>query len=418
MSSYQGKKEAVKERIQILDQQAILQTASKGLKHLCLEIGMEVFHQILELDVKALAGPKGKHDPDRVAYRHGTEKTKVVLGGEKRQVDKPRVRSKEGAELPLESLSFFQQEDALNESMLLHVLCGVSQRKYGYTAGYGEKDSACTSKSEVQRRVKAGMEEMMESFFNRAILDSYPVIMIDGMKVGKMTVVASMGITEQGEKRMLSLLAGATENHVVVNDMLGDLIKRGLNPELPRLFVLDGAKALHKSVKDIFGVNALIQRCQVHKKRNVLSYLPESEQANISLALSKAYLEFDNDQAKAQLLLLAKNLERRYPDASNSLLEGLEETLTVHRLKVPGKLRKTLSNTNPMESANAVAISSVRKVSHWKDGAMILRHMAAAYLVAEKGFRRITGYRELPFLLSALQGQNQEIYLYKNVKMA
>ena len=146
----------------------------------------------------------------------------------------------------------------------------------------------------------------------------------------------------------------------------------------------------------------MIQRCQIHKKRNVLSHLPESEQANVGLAISKAYLEFEHENAEKQLLLLAGNLEHRYPKAAASLLEGLDETLTVHSLRLPAKLRKTLSSTNPMESANSVAASCVRRITNWRDGEMILRHMAAGFLEVEKSFRRITGYREMPFLLSAL----------------
>lgn len=402
MPSYQKKAKEVNSQVRIINEELLLETAGRGLKHLCLTLGLEVMQQILELDVEALAGSRGTHDPAREAYRHGTEKTKVVLGGEKRQVEKPRVRSKSGKELPLPSLEWFQQEDSLNESILSHLLCGISTRKYGRSVEHGGEDSACISKSEVSRRYIKGLETLMETFFNRPIENHYPAIMIDGMGVGDMTIIAVMGIAADGSKQVLGLSAGGTENNHVVKDLLADLIGRGLSPDLPRLFVLDGAKALHKAVCDTFGKNAVIQRCQVHKKRNVLSYLPESEQANVGLAISKAYLEFDHENAEKGLLLLAENLEHRYPKAAASLLEGLEETLTVHRLKLPAKLRKTLSTTNPMESANSIAASCVRRITNWKDGEMILRHMAAGFLEAEKSFRRITGYREMPFLLSAL----------------
>lgn len=402
MPSYQKKAKEVKQQVQILDEGILLETAEQGLKHLCLTLGLEVMQQILELDVEALAGRRGEHDPERAAYRHGTEKTKVVMGGEKRQVTKPRVRSKSGKELPLPSLEWFQQEDSLNESILSHLLCGISTRKYGRSVEHGGAESACISKSEVSRRYIKGLETLMETFFNRPIENHYPAIMIDGMGVGDMTIIAVMGIADDGSKQVLGLSAGGTENSQVVKELLADLIGRGLSTDHPRLFVLDGAKALHKAVCDIFWKNAVIQRCQVHKKRNVLSHLPESEQANVGLAISKAYLEFEHENAEKQLLLLAGNLEHRYPKAAASLLEGLDETLTVHRLKLPAKLRRTLSNTNPMESANSIAASCVRRITNWKDGEMILRHMAAGFLEAEKSFRRITGYREMPFLLSAL----------------
>lgn len=242
----------------------------------------------------------------------------------------------------------------------------------------------------------------MEEFFARPITNDYPVIMIDGVSVGEMMVVAAMGIASDGRKQVLGLVEGATENHIVVKSLLSDLISRGLTIETPRLFVLDGGKGLSKAVHDTLGGNALIQRCQVHKKRNVLSHLPESEQTNTGLAISRAYMEFDYDKAKLSLELIADNLENRYPKAAASLREGLDETLTVHRLKVPGLLRQTLATTNPLESANSVARSVVRRVTSWKDGEHIIRTLAAGFMEAEKGFRRIKGYRQIPLLTTAL----------------
>ena len=226
---------------------------------------------------------------------------------------------------------------------------------------------------------------------------------MDGMAVGKMTVIAAMGIGNDGHKCMLGLTAGGTENQEAVKALLTDLLDRGLAADQPRLFVLDGGKALHKAVTDTFGGKAVIQRCQVHKKRDVLAQLPKSERANTGLQISMAYLENDYDNAKKALDLLAHNLEHRYPKAAASLREGLEETLTVHRLKVPGLLRQTLSNTNAMESANSVAASVIKRVKHWNDGEQILRYAAAGFLEAEKSFRRVKGYRQIPLLVSAIE---------------
>lgn len=414
MKEYQKVKRAVKGSIKILDEESIIDTATRGLKNLCTVMGMEVMRQLLEMDVIQVAGEKGRHNASREAYRHGHEQTKVVLDGRKQSVQKPRVRSKSGVELPLPSLGWFQTEDALNEEILRNLLCGVSTRKYQRSvAGNGENGS-CTSKSEVSRRYVASLQTLMDEFFNRPLDGDYVAIMIDGMNVSDMSIIAAMGIKRDGHKQVLGLIAGATENNVVVKQLLADLMERGLSPDTPRLYVLDGAKALHKAVSDTFGKKGIIQRCQVHKKRNVLSYLPQSEQANVSLAISRAYLEFDYDKAKNQLCLIADNLDNRYPDAAASLREGLEETLTVHRLKVPGILRKTLSNTNAMESANSVAAAQARRTTNWKDGAMILRHFAAAFLQAEASFRRVSGYREIPFLVSTLAseaGFDREPYL-------
>ncbi len=402
MKSYQKAQKPVKGNVKILDEQVLLETASEGLLSLSVELGMEVVRQLLEADVTTLAGEKGRHDSGRTAYRHGSEHTKVVMGGEKREIRRPRVRSKDGVELSLPTLTAFQDEEPLNQAVLARLLAGVSTRKYAGSRELKDPDAACISKSEVNRRFVKELSSLMEEFFNRRIDGDYPIMMLDGMAVGKMTVIAAMGIGRDGRKRMLGLSAGGTENQAAVKELLTDLLGRGLAPDRPRLFVLDGGKALHKAVTDTFGKYAVIQRCQVHKKRNVQDQLPKSEQTNVGLALSRAYLEHDYDKARRALEHIADGLENRYPKAAASLREGLEETLTVHRLKLPSLLRQTLSNTNAMESANSVAASVLKRVKHWKDGEQILRYAAAGFAEAEKSFRRIKGYRQIPLLLEAL----------------
>jgi len=400
MRLYQGGTTPVKGSIQVLDVELLRGKASEGLLALSLAMGLEVIRQILEEDATALAGKRGKHQKDRVAYRHGYEQTKVVCGGEKVSTSRPRVRTKEGVELSLPTLSAFQDEDPLNRAILTRLLAGVSTRKYARTEE--EAEGGCVSKSEVSRRFGAGMKAAMEAFFSRRLEEDYVAIMLDGMGFDKITIVAAMGITKGGEKKMLGLAEGGSENSEVVKLLLADLINRGLEPDKPRLYVLDGGKALHKAVSDTFGKNAVIQRCQVHKKRNVLAQLPESEKANVSIALTNAYREFDYDKAKATLDKLADSLEYRYPQAADSLREGLDETLTVHKLGIPGLLRQTLSNTNPIESANSVCAGIVRRVSRFKDGETALRHAAAGFMEAERGFRRIKGYRQIPLISNAL----------------
>lgn len=402
MKAYQTKKRQVNDGIEISDAALLKMKAAAGLLNLSMELGLAVVAQLLEGDVVELAGVKGKHNPNRTAYRHGTEKTKVVMGGGKVSVDKPRVRSKEGVELPLPTLRLFQDEDPLNEAVLNQLLCGVSTRKYERAMGTQDEEKHCTSKSEVSRRFIAGLQTMMKEFFSRRIVHTYRVIMIDGIEVGKTLILVAMGIDEDGKKQILGIMQGGSENHTVVEGLLTDLITRGLATDVTRLFVLDGGKALHKGVQSVFGEQAVIQRCQVHKKRNVLSYLPESERANASMLLSKAYLEYEYEEAKRLLDLLANNLDLRYPMAAASLREGMEETLTMHRLGIPGLLRTTLSNTNPIESANSVCMGVVRRISNWQQTDMILRNMAAGFMEAERGFRRVRGYRQMPLLSAAL----------------
>ena len=389
--------------VQLLDPEPLRTILNDGLDALSKQLGMEVLGQLVEQDVVELVGKKGKHDPKRTAYRHGSEKTKIVMGGEKVPFDKPRVRTKDGKESSLPTLEMAQSTDPLSRIVLTRVLNGISTRKYERSLVSGFKENAAVSKSEVSRRFNAGLEQLMNDFFDRRIGDDdYPIIMIDGMNVGDMTVITAMGISSDGEKKVLGLISGGTENNLSVKALLEDLVERGFKTDVPRLYVLDGSKALAKAVKDTFGGYAVLQRCQVHKKRNVLSHLPKSEQANIGLAISKAYLEFEYNKARKLLEQMATNLEYRYPDAAASLREGLEDTLTVHKLGVPALLRKTVSNTNAMESLNSTATGYVRRIRRWRDGEMILRHMAAAFSEAEKGLRRLKGYRQIPLLKESL----------------
>lgn len=405
MKVYQEKQETVNTGIEITNYRFLQERAKNGLLELSMSLGIEIMLMMLEEDVTMYAGPKGRHGTaGRVGYRHGSEQTMVVMGGKKIHTRRPRVRNLSGdGELPLPTLAQFQSEDPLNEAIMARLLAGVSTRKYSRTIG--DEDAHCTSKSEVSRRFIKEMDKLMEEFFTRSLSDDYPVIIIDGLVLGKMTILAAMGITRDGKKRMLGLIEGGSENSVVVIELLNDLIARGLDPLRPRLYVLDGGKALYKGVTGVFGKDSLIQRCQVHKKRNVLFYLPKSEQANTSKALTMAYREFDYKIAKEKLLLLANNLEYRYPKAAASLREGLEETLTVHRLSVPGLLRETLSSTNPLESANSVCRGIIRRVCNFKDGGMALRHAAAGFMGAEQGFHRVRGYKHMGVLVTMLEPQ-------------
>ncbi|MGI6625562.1 MAG: IS256 family transposase [Limnochordia bacterium] len=405
MKVYQEKQEMVNTGIEITNYEILQEKAKDGLLKLSMSLGIEVMRMMFEEDVTMYAGPKGKHGTEeRVGYRHGSDQTTVVMGGKKIHVERPRVRAADGSgELSLPSLGQFQSEDPLNDAIMARLLAGVSTRKYASTIEGDTKGAVCTSKSEVSRRFIKEMDKMMEEFFTRPLCDDYPVIMMDGLELGKMTILAAMGIDRDGRKHMLGIIEGGSENTEVAKGLLDDLTDRGLDPSRPRLYVLDGGKALRKAVMDVFGKEALIQRCQVHKKRNVLSYLPKSEQANISKALTMAYREFEYTNAKDKLLSIAKRLEHRYPKAATSLSEGLEETLTVHRLKIPGLLRETLCSTNPMESANSACRGIIRRVSNFKDGEMVLRHAAAGFMGAEQGFHRVRGYKHMGVLLAMLE---------------
>lgn len=403
MGLYHGQEEKIREGLNLsVDFKELEEMASRGLLSLSIQLGMKALEIMLEDEVSSHAGQKGKHNNSRAAYRHGYEKSRVTLGGQKVSVEKPRVRSKlENKEITIETLNHFQEEDLLNTSALKRIINGVSVRKYQNTLDEIPIESHSISKSSVSRRFTKVTEKLLQEFLSRPIDDYFPIIMMDGVHLGDYLVVVALGISEEGKKKILGLIEGSTENAKICSDLLQNIIDRGLDAKDKRLFVLDGGKGLHKSVKDVFGDNAYIQRCQIHKRRNVQSYLPDSEQKAVKTAMNKAYMEFDYDEAKKKLLLLSKELEFKYPSAASSLLEGLEETLTVHKLKVPGLLRMTLSNTNPIESAIGTATEVSERVKDWQSGSQVLRWISSGFMIAEEKFRTIKGYKQIPFLINS-----------------
>jgi len=402
MKVYQNEQVSVNNAIQLINPEALLLKASEGLLAISLELGLEVIRQMMEGEVNEIAGAKSKHKKDREVYRHGKEGTTVVLGGMKVQTQRPRVRRKGGAEVTLKTLAAFQEEDHLNSSIMAKLLSGVSCRKYSRIVESTSGKIKCISKSEVARRFSAGIKLAMDKFFSRRIEGSYPAMMLDGMVLGKITIIAAMGIRSDGKKQMLGIIEGGSENSEVAKALLTDLLERGLDPAEPRLYTIDGSKALAKAIRDTFNDRAVIQRCQVHKKRNVLSHLPESEKAEVSKQMTSAYREFEYSEAFTRLNKIAKQLRFRYPSAADSLQEGLEETLTVHRLHVSGLLRKTLSSTNILESANSVCAGVIRRVSNFRTGEVALRQAAAGFMEAERGFHRVMGYRDIVLLQASL----------------
>jgi len=402
MRVYQTGQGTVKDlAMELLEAGPLWHILQGGLDELLRVLGLEAAMQLLEREAEQLAGKKGKHHKDRTAYRHGSEQTKIVMGGAKVPLERPRIRTKSGQEVNLETLRLLQHEDPLNQRILTQLLMGVSCRKYGRTVDV--KPGKAVSKSSVSRRFMAAMKQEIERFFDRRLDESYPAIMVDGLAMGKLTTVVAMGIRADGTKQILGLTEGATENSTVVKSLLENLLERGLNADEPRLFVTDGAKALRKAIKDTFGDKALSQRCQVHKKRNVLDHLPDSEKSGTALELSLAYREHEYEKAKAKLEFLAKRLEYRYPSAAASLREGMDETLTVHRLGIGGLLRETLSSTNALESANSLCRQTIRRATNIQDGAMAIRHAVAGFVEAERHFHRVRGYRDIPNLIAAIR---------------
>jgi putative transposase len=354
-------------------------------------------------------GPRGRHIPERSAVRHGHESGEVTLGGRRLAVERPRVRTADGSEeVPLESYRHFADRDPLTRLVLEQLLAGVSTRRFERTrepvGSEVEAEARSASKSAVSREFVARTRENMEALMSRRLDDvRLAVMMIDGIELKGRTNVVALGITTEGVKIPLGLWEGSTENATVATALLSDLVERGLDSEQGILFVIDGAKALRKAIRDVFGERAPVQRCVRHKERNMLDHLPERDRPQVKRRLRCAWAQTDHGRALDELRLLASELDRSHPGAAASLREGLEETLTLTRLGIGGNLKRTLESTNPCESMIECVRRSARNVKRWQTGDMCLRWTAAGMLEAERQFRRIIGYADLAKLANAIE---------------
>ena len=375
--------------------------AKQGLLALSVEVGLGVLRELLEQEVDELVGPKGKWNPDRSAVRHGHENGEVTLGGRRVPVKRPRARTVDGeSELPLQTYEHFADRDALEEVVLERMLAGVSTRQYRRAQEpVGEQletDARSTSKSAASRVFVARTRQQLWKLMRRPLSDlRLAVIMLDGIELHGYTNIVALGITTEGEKLALGLWDGSTENAAVAAALLSDLVDRGVDVEQGLLFVIDGAKALRKAIRQVFGNKVPVQRCVQHKQRNVLDHLPERERPAVKTRLRRAWKETTHDRALEQLTALALELEHAHPGAAASLREGMEETLTVTRLGITGKLKLTLQSTNPCESMISTVRVIQRNVKRWTSGDMCLRWTAAGMLEAETRFRKVEGYRGL-----------------------
>jgi putative transposase len=383
--------------------------AKEGLLALSVGVGLGVMAELMEEEVTEVVGSKSKHDPDRTAVRHGHESGEVTLGGRRVGVERPRVRTADGAsEVPLVTYRHFADRDPLTRLVLEQMLAGVSTRRFARTREpVGEEVEAAArsvSKSAISREFVARTRENLDALMTRRLEDvRLAVMMIDGIEIKGRTNVVALGITTEGVKIPLGLWDGSTENATVATALLSDLVDRGLDPEQAILFVIDGAKALRKAIRAVFGERALVQRCVRHKERNVLDHLPERDRPPIKRRMRRAWADTDHGRAHDQLRVLAGELDRSHPGAAASLREGLAETLTLTRLGIRGRLRKTLESTNPCESMIECVRRTSRNVKHWQSGDMCLRWTAAGMLEAERQFRRIIGYADLAKLVATIE---------------
>ena len=385
---------------------AVLSDVKSAFFGLCVQTGKEVLAAMMEAERVQVCGPKGRPDPDRRAGRGGHTRSWVTLGGRRVPIRRPRARAVAGEEISLASFGWAAGADPLNQATLAAIAAGVSTRRYRTTLdALPARDAQCSvSRSAVSRRFVALSAMRLGEWLSRELSElDLAVILVDGIHFRDRVVLIALGIDTKGEKHVLGLREGSTENATVVRALLADLVDRKLDPERPRLWAIDGAKALRRAIRDLFGEAALVQRCQVHKLRNVLEHLPKQVRQSVRRAMRDAWGGRDAELALRQLERLARSLARGHPGAAGSLREGMEETLTVQRLGIDGALARTLRTTNPIENLNGAVAHHTRNVRRWRDGQMLLRWIGAALHEVTRGFRRVRGHRDLPKLCAALQ---------------
>jgi putative transposase len=383
--------------------------AKEGLLALGVGVGLGVLHELMEAEVEEVVGPRGLHDPERSAVRHGHENGEVTLGGRRVPVSRPRARTADGArEVELATYRHFAARDQLTAVVLERMLVGVSTRRFARTGEPVGADvdalARSTSKSAVSREFVSKTREHLIELMSRPLEDlRLAVLMLDGIELKGRCCVVALGIDTDGVKHPLGLWDGSTENATVASTLLANLVERGLDVEQGVLIVIDGAKALRKAVRDVLGVHTPVQRCVRHKERNVLDHLPERDRPLVRRRLRQAWALDDHDRALDQLGVLADELAHTHPGAAASLREGMEETLTVTRLGARGRLKRTLGSTNPCESMIETVRRVSRNVKRWQSGDMCLRWTAAGMLEAERQFRKIIGHADLAKLALSVE---------------
>jgi transposase-like protein len=375
----------------------------KGVGELVRQAGLQLMDLLMQEEVRELVGERSQRRAERSANRWGSEQGYCVVMGQKVPVQRPRVRTTDAQEVRLGSYEMFHRGEPLTETVWEKLMLGLSTRKYGqairqFSEAYGLEKSAISEHFIAASRAK--LKDLMESRLDKTRLCA---LLIDATPFQGQQMVVALGIGQDGRKTILGIRQGATENATVVGELLGDLVSRGLDFTEPRLYVLDGGKALTAAVKRYAGESAAIQRCQVHKRRNVLDHLTDEQKPGMAKRLHAAYALEDYATAKQALNKLHRELMDLNPSAARSLGEGMEETLTVHRLHVPMQLRKTLASTNVIESAFSTVERVCRNVKRWHDGDQRERWVGSGLLVAQKQFRRIIGYKQIPALIRELE---------------
>jgi putative transposase len=387
----------------------LVEGAELGLAELIDVTGRATIEAVLELSALQVAGEPHRGRRGGEVLWHGSQLGQVRLAERKLKVRRMRLRRRgggAGAEVPVPAYEALKANDCTGARMLEILLSGVSTRNYAKVLPE-MAESVGISRSAVSREFIAASEDELKALCERRLEEvEILIIYIDGIRFGEQHVIVALGVDPEGKKHLLGLREGATENATVVTELLEDLVARGLDPKRRRLFVIDGSKALRAAIDRVFGKRVAVQRCRNHKLRNVLDYLPKELKPQVA-SVMRAALRLGAEEGIAKLKQQAQWLERAYPDAAASLREGLEELFTINRLGLSPALRRALGSTNIIENPNSAARRRTGRVTRWRDGAMVKRWAAAAFLDAEKSFRRILGYRDLWMLEAVLLNDDQ-----------
>src|SRR5436190_1505722 len=375
----------------------------KGVGELVRQAGLQLMELLMQEEVRELVGERSQRQTERTANRWGGEQGYCIVMGQKVPVKRPRVRTVEDQEVRLGSYEMFHRGEPLTETVWEKLMLGLSTRKYGqairqFTEAYGLEKSAVS-----ERFIEASRTKLKGVMERRPDKTTLCALLIDATPFEGQQMVSALGIGEDGRKTILGIRQGATENATVVGELLGDLVERGLDFTQPRLYVLDGGKALTAAVKKHAGESAAIQRCQVHKRRNVLDHLTDEQKSGVAKKLNTAYALEDYAAAKEALNTLHRELMDLNPSAARSLGEAMEETLTVHRLRLPMQLRRTMASTNVIESAFSIVERVCKNVKRWHGGDQRERWVGSGLVVAEQQFRRVQGHKQIPALIRELE---------------
>lgn len=392
---------------------------SQQLHELVVGAGLAALGAMLEAERESVCGPRYAHVEGRRAHRAGHAPGELALGGRRVSVKRPRARTVDGKEVALKTWEAFADEDPLRQRAVEQMVIGVSTRKYARSLEPVDAKTRGTSKSAVSRRFVALTKQKLEVMLEASIAEiDLAVLMIDGIHIDDHVVLVALGIDVDGNKHILGLHEGATENATACKGLLANMRQRGLRTGASLLVVIDGSKALRKAVRDVMGDKGVVQRCQLHKRRNVVDYLPEGMRTRIDTAMAQAYRCGDAKKAKRLLTNLANVLEEGHPSAAASLREGLDETLTVLRFGLPPALVRTLSTTNAIENIQGGIRRVCRRVTTWRGGSMILRWVGAALVEHSRGFRRVRGHKGLEKLVAELRALDGEKTVARHRKAA